>query len=209
MKINHKVTLAVMIALGTHALLGMAHGAEAPQPAPAGAGANDAASLNPDVLQEVTVTAQRRRQSLQNVPITIQAITGQQLKQLNVQTIDQVAQYLPNVQLASNGPGQGQIYMRGLSAGNAGNQSSATIAPFPNVALYLDNQAMSFPGRNADIYFVDMKRIEVLEGPQGTLFGGGAEAGAVRYITNKPILNQTSGDASATYGVTAHGDPNT
>ena len=208
MKINHKVTLAVMIALGSHALCGMAHGAEAPQPAPAGAGAGDAANLSPDVLQEVTVTAQRRRQSLQSVPITIQAITGQQLKQLNVQTIDQVVQYLPNVQLASNGPGQGQIYMRGLSAGNAGNQSSATIAPFPNVALYLDNQAMTFPGRNADIYFVDMKRIEVLEGPQGTLFGGGAEAGAVRYITNKPVLNRTSGDASATYGVTAHGDPN-
>ena len=147
MKINHKVTLAVMIALGSHALCGMAHGAEAPQPAPAGAG--NAANLNPDVLQEITVTAQRRRQSLQSVPITIQAITGQQLKQLNVQTIDQVVQYLPNVQLASNGPGQGQIYMRGLSAGNAGNQSSATIAPFPNVALYLDNQAMTFPGRNA------------------------------------------------------------
>ena len=67
MKINHKVTLAVMIALGSHALSGLARGAEAPQPA--AASANDAANLNPDVLQEVTVTAQRRRQSLQSVPI--------------------------------------------------------------------------------------------------------------------------------------------
>ena len=80
--------------------------------------------------------------------------------------------------------------MRGLSAGFAGNQSSATIAKFPNVALYLDDQSMQFPARNVDIYMVDMERVEVLEGPQGTLFGGGAEAGAIRYITNKPKLEQ-------------------
>ncbi len=204
MKVNSKITLAIMMALSSHALCGNADAASAA----AASGAQDSSDAQANTLQEVTVTAQRRRQSIQNVPITIQAITGERLKQLNVQTIDDVVQYLPNVQLASNGPGQGQIYMRGLAAGNAGNQSSATIAPFPNVALYLDNQTMTFPGRNVDIYFVDMKRIEVLEGPQGTLFGGGAEAGVVRYITNKPVLNRTTGDASATYGVTAHGDPN-
>ena len=204
MKTNSKITLAIMMALSSHALYGIADAAGSPT----AIGAIDSSDPTANTLQEITVTAQRRRQSIQNVPITIQAITGERLKQLNVQTLDDVVQYLPNVQLASNGPGQGQIYMRGLAAGNAGNQSSATIAPFPNVALYLDNQAMTFPGRNVDIYFVDMKRIEVLEGPQGTLFGGGAEAGVVRYITNKPILNRTAGNASATYGVTAHGDPN-
>ena len=83
--------------------------------------------------------------------------------------------------------------MRGLSAGLQGNQSSATIANFPNVALYLDDQSMQFPGRNVDIYMVDMERVEVLEGPQGTLFGGGAEAGAIRYITNKPKLERVRG----------------
>jgi iron complex outermembrane receptor protein len=208
-KINHKIALAVMVALGSQALHGTAGAADASaSPAASADAAADPGIATVNSLQEVTVTAQRRRQSIQNVPITVQAITGDRLKQLNAQTIDDVIQYLPNVQLASNGPGQGQIYMRGLAAGNAGNQSSATISPFPNVALYLDNQAMTFPARNADIYFVDMQRVEVLEGPQGTLFGGGAEAGAVRYITNKPVLDKTSGEASATYGVTAHGDPN-
>ena len=64
-------------------------------------------------------------------------------------------------------------------------------------------------GRNLDIYTVDMERIEVLEGPQGTLFGAGAEAGAVRYITNKPKLDTTEGGANASYSITAHGDPST
>jgi outer membrane receptor protein involved in Fe transport len=99
--------------------------------------------------------------------------------------------------------------MRGLSAGFAGGQSSASIAPFPNVATYLDDQSLTFPSRNLDIYMVDMERVEVLEGPQGTLFGGGAQAGALRYITNKPKIGVTEGRAEASYGVTAHGDPNT
>jgi outer membrane receptor protein involved in Fe transport len=115
---------------------------------------------------------------------------------------------VPNVTFGTNGPGQGDIFMRGLSAGSAGNQSTATFASFPNVAVYLDDQSMQFPSRNLDIYMVDMERIEVLEGPQGTLFGGGAQAGAIRYITNKPQLDKTEGNAEASYGFTAGGDPN-
>jgi iron complex outermembrane receptor protein len=160
-------------------------------------------------IQEIVVTAQRRLESIQNVPITIQALTGDQMKELSVSTIEDVLKYLPNVTFASNGPGSGNIFMRGLSAGFAGNQSSATIAPFPNVATYIDDQSVSFPARNLDVYYADMERIEVLEGPQGTLFGGGAEAGVVRYITNKPKLNVTEGSVDAGYGVTAGGDPNT
>ena len=159
-------------------------------------------------LAEVIVTAERRTENLQDVPITIQAMTGTQLSQMAVTTLDDVLKFLPNVTFSANGPGQGNIYMRGLSAGFAGNQSSAAIDPFPNVALYLDDQSMSFPARNVDVYMADMERIEVLEGPQGTLFGGGAEAGAIRYITNKPKLNVTEGNVEASYGTTAHGDPN-
>jgi iron complex outermembrane receptor protein len=163
---------------------------------------------NSDAIQEVTVTAQRRSENAQNVPITIQSISADQLKQLNIANFEDAVRYLPNVSLASNGPGAGNIFMRGLSPGSAGNQSQSSIASFPNVALYLDDQSVQFPGRNLDILAVDMERIEVLEGPQGTLFGGGAEAGAIRYITNKPKLNVTEGSADATYSVTAGGDPN-
>jgi iron complex outermembrane recepter protein len=159
-------------------------------------------------IQEITVTAQRRSESIQNVPITIQAITGETLKQLNVTTFDDLLRYTPNVTFSGNGPGTGNIFMRGLSSGGSGNQSQSTTAPFPNVALYLDDQSMQFPARNNDVYMVDMERVEVLEGPQGTLFGGGSQAGAIRYITNKPKLNVTEGDANAGYGITAGGDPN-
>ncbi len=79
---------------------------------------------------------------------------------------------------------------------------------FPNVALYLDDQSMQFPSRNADIYMADMERVEVLEGPQGTLFGGGAEAGAVRYITNKPNLDKFEGHSRGQRGGTVGGAPN-
>src|SRR5579864_9420281 len=199
MNSNQKLSYAIAAILsGSGACMGIARA----EPAV------DTAAVESSALEEITVTAQRRSESIQNVPITIQAITGDQLGQLNVTTFDDVLKYLPNVTFSSNGPGQGNIYMRGLSAGFAGNQSSAAINPFPNVATYLDDQSMAFPARNVDVYMADMERIEVLDGPQGTLFGGGAEAGAIRYITNKPKLNVTEGNAEASYGTTAHGDPN-
>ena len=197
MKINHKLALAVSAAIGASTA---AHAA-------GDAATDQSATTSGGGLEEIIVTAQRREENLQNVPITMQAISGDQLKELNVTTIEEAVKLLPNVTMPSNGPGMGNIYMRGLSAGFAGGQSSATIAPFPNVALYLDEQSMQFPARNADVYFVDMERIEVLEGPQGTLFGGGAQAGAVRYITNKPNLDKVEGSANASYGFSAHGDP--
>lgn len=159
-------------------------------------------------IETVIVSAERRDQSVQNVPSTVQAFTGDQLAQLNITTLDDFLKYTPNVTFGNNGPGQGEITMRGLSNGFRGNQSSGTIANFPNVAIYLDDQSMQFPGRNVDIYMVDMNRVEVLEGPQGTLFGGGAEAGAVRYITNKPNLDTFEGKAEAGYGFTQDGGDN-
>lgn len=157
---------------------------------------------------DIIVTAQRRDQSSQDVPMTLQAVSGETLSQFNASTFDDLLKYTPNVTFGNNGPGAGAIFMRGLSAGFVGNQSSATIAPFPNVALYLDDQSMQFPARNADIYLADMQRVEVLEGPQGTLFGGGAEAGAVRYITNKPNLHKLQVKAEGSYGGTSHGAAN-
>jgi iron complex outermembrane recepter protein len=172
------------------------------QTSPADA-ASDAAATGNDIL----VTAQRREQKLQDVPATIQAFSGDTLDRLNIRNLDDFAKYVPNLTLATNGPGQGAVFIRGLAAGFAGNQSSATIGTFPNVAIYLDDQALQFPGRNVDIYPTDLERIEVLEGPQGTLFGGGAQAGAVRFITNKPKLDRLEGRVDGSYGFTSGGAP--
>jgi outer membrane receptor protein involved in Fe transport len=158
-------------------------------------------------LEEVVVTATRRAENLQDVPIAITALTGTTLRQLNVQTFDDLLRYLPNVTVAANGPGQSEIYMRGLSATQTNNFISAGTGTFPNVAVYLDDQSAQLPGRNLDIYAVDLERIEVLEGPQGTLFGAGAQAGVLRYITNKPKINVTEAGFNASYSTTAHGDP--
>ena len=157
-------------------------------------------------LQEITVTANRRVENAQDVPIAIQALTGEALQQLSIENFDDVVKYLPNVTLAGGGPGQSNIYMRGLSIGPGTIQGSGAVGDFPNVAVYLDDQSAQLPNRNLDIYAADLERIEVLEGPQGTLFGAGAEAGVVRYITNKPKLNVTEGDVNAGYAYTAHGD---
>jgi iron complex outermembrane recepter protein len=165
--------------------------------------------VNSDTLQEITVTATRRSQSMQDVPIAMQAFTGQALQQLNISTFDDYIKYLPNVTSANNGPGQNEIFMRGLSAGAQPSQGSGSTGLYPNVAIYFDNQSGQLPNRNLDIYAADIDRIEVLEGPQGTLFGSGAEAGAIRYITNAPKLDVTEGNTTAGYSVTAHGDPNT
>jgi iron complex outermembrane receptor protein len=160
-------------------------------------------------ITEVIVTAQRRSEKMQDVPISMQALTGQTLQQLNIQTFDDYLKYLPNVTSASNGPGQNEVFMRGLSAGSQASQGSGSTGLWPNVAIYLDNQNGQLPNRNLDIYAADIDRIEVLAGPQGTLFGAGAEAGVIRYITNAPKLNRTEGSVTASYGVTAGGDPNT
>jgi iron complex outermembrane recepter protein len=198
MKLNPKCAAAVAAILGTR--MGAALAADQPTPAETGP--------TPSGIQEVVVTAQRRAENVQDVPIAIQALTGDTLRQLNVTTFDDLIKHLPNVSGASQGPGQVEIFMRGLSAGSVPTQSGGSINGFPNVAIYLDEQSGQLPGRNLDVYAADLERVEVLEGPQGTLFGAGAQAGVVRYITNKPKLDVTQGDFTAGYGVTAGGDPN-
>jgi outer membrane receptor protein involved in Fe transport len=194
---NPTLSYAIAAILSS-ASTGVAHAA-------APASGTDASS---DEIQAIVVTAQRRVENMQDVPITIQALTADTLTQLSVSTFDDFVKYLPNVTAASNGPGQGNIYMRGLSAaGVSGNQGAGVVGPFPNVAIYLDEQSGQVPGRNLDVYAADLERIEVLEGPQGTLFGAGAQAGVLRYITNKPKIDVTEGSVDAGYAYTSHGDP--
>jgi len=195
MNSNSKLSYAIAAILSGSSM-GLAHAATATD------------TSDSEGIQEITVTAQRRTENMQDVPITIQALTSETLHQLNVSTLDDFIKYTPNVTQASNGPGQSNIYMRGLSLGAAGSQGAGTTGQIPNVAVYLDDQAGSLPGRNMDVYAADLERIEVLEGPQGTLFGSGAEAGVLRYITNKPKLDVTEGAVNGGYSYTAHGDPN-
>src|SRR5579863_5360075 len=200
---NSKISYAVAVILG-----GASYGAAAAEAAAAAETAAASTDSESSTLTEIVVTAQRRSQNMQDVPIAMQAFTAESLQQLNVKTFDDYIKYLPNVTSASNGPGQNEVFMRGLSAGSQASQGSGSTGLWPNVAIYLDNQSGQLPNRNLDIYAADMNRIEVLEGPQGTLFGAGAEAGVVRYITNEPKLNITEGNITANYGVTAHGDSN-
>src|ERR1700742_246598 len=191
---NSKVSYAVAAILSSVAFA--AHAADTDSEANSGS------------LEEITVTAQRRSESMQNVPISMQAFTAETLQQLNVTTLDDYIKYLPNVTTANNGPGQNEVFMRGLSAGSQPSQGSASTGLWPNVAIYLDNQSGQLPNRNLDIYAADLNRIEVLEGPQGTLYGAGAEAGVIRYITNEPKLDKVEANVKGGYSVTAHGDPN-
>jgi len=201
LKANRKVYCAVAAILGAYA-------AAATAAAPADTPAEEATPARPDdglSIGEIVVTAQRREQKSQDVPITIQALSGETLGRLNVTTFDDFVKYLPNVTSQGGGPGLNNIYMRGLASAVGGVQAVGVVGTFPNVAIYLDEQSGQLPGRNLDIYAADIERVEVLEGPQGTLFGAGAQAGVVRYITNKPKLNVTEANFNAGYAATAHG----
>jgi iron complex outermembrane receptor protein len=198
LKANQKVSCAVAAILGAHGA------ASAATPAGSETNPSDTTGM---AISEVIVTSQRREESVQNVPISVTALTAETLSQLNITTFEDYLKFLPNVSASTHGPGQGQIYMRGLATTEDGNQSTGATGSFPNVAVYLDEQSAQLPGRNLDVYAADLERVEVLEGPQGTLFGAGAQAGVIRYITNKPKLNITEANFNAGYGITAHGDP--
>jgi iron complex outermembrane recepter protein len=200
---NSRLSRAILAAINACAA---AHAASPTTGQPSASPAGESPSGE---LGEIIVTAQRRNESVQDVPITLQVLTGEALSQLNVSTLDDFLKYLPNVTTAGSGPAQGDIYMRGLATGFNGEQGAGTLYSFPSVAVYLDDQPGQLPGRNLDIYAADLERIEVLEGPQGTLFGAGAQAGVVRYITNKPKINVTEGTVNAGYAITSGGDPST
>ena len=140
-------------------------------------------------VKTIVVTAQKRSEDLQDVPVAVNAIGAEDLEQLNINTFDDYLQQLPAVTAGGSGPGQSTIYIRGL-ASTTPNLTTAGVAGLaPNVSLYLDDQPLAQPGRNLDVYAADMERIEVLKGPQGTLFGASSQAGVVRLITNKPSLS--------------------
>lgn len=151
-----------------------------------GAATDNAVAAERGMIEEVVVTATKRAQSMQDIAVSVNALQGDQLKQLRINNFEDYIQYLPNVTRMGTGPGQNEIYIRGAATEQSIMSISTTQGSAPPVALYLDEQPVSFGGRNLDIYATDMERIEVLSGPQGTLFGTSSQAGTVRLITNKP-----------------------
>jgi len=146
-------------------------------------------------LEEVVVTAQRRTENLQNVPISVVAVGGEQLRQSGVQTIEAMNRLAPNAVIERVGlfPGAASLSMRGI--GYSGIESFTD----PDVSVYVNG---IYQARNATALSqtVDVSSIEVLRGPQGTLYGRNAYAGAIAVQTNRPNMTNTEGTAVATLG---------
>jgi outer membrane receptor protein involved in Fe transport len=156
-------------------------------------------------IEEVVVSATKKKENASDVPITVTALTEETLKEMNVSNFDEYIEYLPNVTSGGRGPGQSTIYIRGMAVDPVNVFLSAAQGSSPNVALYLDEQPIQVPGRNLDVYVADMERIEVLAGPQGTLFGASSQAGTVRLITNKPKFDVQEGGFNTSLFDTAGG----
>ena len=143
-------------------------------------------------IEEVVVTSRKKAEGLQDVPLSVNALTEESLEQKGINVFEDYLMQLPGVTAGGSGPGQSTIYIRGL-ASTTPNLTVAGVAGLtPNVSFYLDEQPLAQPGRNLDVYAADISRVEVLSGPQGTLFGASSQAGVVRMITNKPVIGESS-----------------
>lgn len=140
------------------------------------------ASAGNAAIGDIIVTAQKREESLQNVPISVQALGTQKLEQMNISNFNDYTRLLPSVAFQSSVPGTATVYIRGVASGGDGNHSGS----LPSVGFYLDEQPITTIGGTLDVHIYDIARIEALSGPQGTLYGASSEAGTVRIITNKP-----------------------
>ncbi len=166
-----KLSLAVSAALATAA---------------AGVSGSAAAEGESRGIEEVIVTATKRAESTQDIAVSVSALQGDALEELRISSFDDYIEHLPNVVMMGVGPGQSEIYIRGAATEQSKNTIASIQGSSPATALYLDEQPVSFGGRNLDVYATDLNRIEVLPGPQGTLFGASSQSGTVRLITNKP-----------------------
>jgi iron complex outermembrane recepter protein len=154
------------------------------------------------VLEQVVVTAQKREENLQNVPLSIQVIGSEKLEQLHITDFDDYVKFLPSVSYQTLGPGSARVFMRGVSSGDNGNHSG----PLPSVGQYLDEQPITTIQGALDIHMYDIARVEVLAGPQGTLYGASSQSGTIRVITNKPDITEFKAAYDLTYNTHNPGD---
>src|SRR5437763_6289590 len=180
-------------------------------PAP-GTNATDVTAPPPKVQQaqaargapdqsEIIITATKREENLQNVPISVQVLGTRRLDQLNISNFEQYTKQLPSVSYITAQPGFTTVYMRGVATGSDGNHSGV----LPSVGTYLEEQRVTAIGGTLDVHIYDIARIESLAGPQGTLYGASSEAGTIRIITNKPEIGVTAGRVDGEINSVAHG----
>jgi iron complex outermembrane receptor protein len=142
-------------------------------------------SLEVRIAEEVTVTAMKREETVFNTPVSIAAPTEEVLRERGVENLEQVAANVAGFSVQNLGPGQNQVSIRGVSSGQIARDQPGVKE---SVGAYLDESVISLSLFTPDIDLFDMNRVEVLRGPQGTLFGSGSLSGTVRYITNQPEL---------------------
>jgi iron complex outermembrane receptor protein len=147
--------------------------------------ANEADNL---MMEEITVTARKRTETLQEVPFSSVALTQGQMQDRGIVTIEDVARNTAGFSVQNLGPGQSQVAIRGLSGGQIARDQAGVKE---NVGVYFDESVISTSLFTPDLDLYDMARVEVLRGPQGTLYGAGSTSGTVRYITNQPELDES------------------
>jgi outer membrane receptor protein involved in Fe transport len=151
---------------------------------------------------EIVVTAQKREQNLQDVPVAITAIGTEKLDQLQVNEFADVVKFLPSVTIQQGGPGFAQVYFRGVASGENANHSTS----LPTVGTYLDEMPITTIQGALDIHAYDLARVEALAGPQGTLYGASSMAGTLKLVTNAPDTSGFYGNAGVEINNVAHGD---
>ena len=156
-------------------------------------------------LQEVVVTAQKRAEDLQKVPISLQVLSTEKLDQMQVHDLDDYAKLLPSVTFRSNGPGQAELFFRGISTSSSATPLHAGF--LPSSGLYLDEIPVTTVAGALDIHIYDIARVEALAGPQGTLYGASSLSGTMRIITNKPDPSAFSAGYDVKADKWLHGDP--
>src|SRR5688572_31383272 len=153
--------------------------------------AQSAIAQETTTLGEITVTARKRAESLQDVPFAISARTGDQLQQAGASNIEDISRNIAGFTVLNLGPGQSQAAIRGVSGGKIDRDLPGVKE---QIGVYMDESAISLSLFTPDLDLYDLNRVEVLRGPQGTLFGSGSIGGTVRYISNQPDLSDGYGD---------------
>jgi iron complex outermembrane receptor protein len=153
------------------------------------------AAIAQTVLGEITVTARKRAESLQDVPFAISARSGEQLRNAGATNMEDISRNIAGFTVLNLGPGQSQVALRGVSGGKTDRDLPGVKE---QVGVYMDESVISLSLFTPDLELYDLNRVEVLRGPQGTLFGSGSVGGTVRYISNQPDLSASYGDIEVT-----------